>query len=161
MNADLFADRRGRIWQPKSDSIVRSREGVFSCCKCQDKILFIWPEYATDIPELAGGGIDEGEELDNANQREFLEETGFHISYSAADSLKTHHQVVRFYAEDVNEFWIYTQTFFLFDGTDELLFQGYRKTPENGLMRWVAVADVKELPLHVMHRMALEAFGIL
>lgn len=162
MTAMAFEDRRGNVHYPKHDSVVRSREGVFSCCVCNEKVLLIWPDIAPDVPELPGGGIEPDENIHEANNREFYEETGFFLPSLDATLVDSFEQSVRYYADADLEFWIYKQTIFLYrDDLSSVYFDGERRTPENGKMRWVSLAEINELPIRYMHREALQKFGIL
>ncbi|OIN86262.1 MAG: hypothetical protein AUJ12_06360 [Alphaproteobacteria bacterium CG1_02_46_17] len=141
---------------------MRRREGVFTCPLWKNKILLIWPDYAPDVPDLAGGGIDEGETEVAANEREFFEETGFMVSFGQMTPLQKFDQEVLFYADVQNEFWIYKQTYYLFDqNLDKIYFSGERDTPENGKMKWVNVEDIQNLPIHFMHQKALKMFDLM
>ena len=156
-----FLDRQGKICVPSATSIVRAREGAFSCCIHESRLLLIWPSYAPDVPELPGGGIDAGENPLQANKREFWEETGFTLNIADRAIEGVFEQTVDFYADDVDQYWIYKQSFYLIrDGLAAVFFDGTRPTPEKGLMRWVELKDLAVLPLHVMHKNALVNFGL-
>lgn len=156
-----FQDRTGKTITLPQGKESGTREGVFAICVCKDKLLLVWPNYARDVPDLPGGGIDEGETPLQALQREFLEETG--MSYAFPEKTPDFTQDVYFFADDLDEYWLYHQEFFVyrFDNT-ELFFDDKRANPEDGHMMWFPLEDIdQKLNLHYMHRKALLSLDII
>src|SRR5271165_502609 len=111
----IFYDRRGNTVVPDARSVVRPRRGVFALVVAieQDAVMLAAEACAPDVPELPGGGIENGETLDEAIKREWSEEVG--IAFDVLGPLRRVQRVRGFYADDRNEFWIYDQTFLRYD----------------------------------------------
>jgi 8-oxo-dGTP pyrophosphatase MutT (NUDIX family) len=91
---------------------------------------------APDVPELPGGGIEDGETLDEAIKREWAEETG--IDFNVKGPFQRFQHVRGFYADDRNEFWIYDQTFQLYHFLDHVKIGQKWLNPEGGTAGWEA-----------------------
>lgn len=154
----IFIDRWGREHKPDEQSIVKPRRGVFAAVVVDEKILITWPGCAPDVPELPGGGVDEGETLEQALIREIQEEAAVMLPH--IKPAKRFDQEIGLYADDCSEFWHYTQTYFLLqdEAYKACLFDGER-TPEDALKsRWVPLRDLGDISLHAVHRAALRRF---
>jgi 8-oxo-dGTP pyrophosphatase MutT (NUDIX family) len=156
----IFFDRYGKEHTPPESAVLKSREGAFNLIVNKGHVLFLWEDYAPNVADLPGGGIDEGENAFQASVREFHEETGMVYPFTESDSINSHHQIVQYYADVDDEYWTYTQTYFLIKkDCSSIFFEGDRKTPENGLMRWIPFSLVKKQPIHFMHNKAFQAFN--
>ena len=62
----IFYDRRGDVVNPDAQSIIKPRRGVFALVVAinDDAIMLAAERCAPDVPELPGGGIEDGETLD-------------------------------------------------------------------------------------------------
>lgn len=152
----LFYDRCGVLVTPQAHSVIKPRRGAWTLAKSEDSVMMLWPESTHGIPDLPGGGVDEGESLDAAAQREWFEETGLPFE-PAGVLINTYHHVRGFYADGQGEFWVYDQTFFLYayDRTQSL---GERwRNPEGGLVGWVSFENLKASCLNRAHWLAVEA----
>lgn len=147
-----FKDRRGHEFTPTAQSIVKKREGAFVIALHNNKVLLTYQKHAIDVPELPGGGIDEGENALEAAQREFEEETGIALpSGLTADTDFDIH--ANFYADDVKEFWIYDQTYFLYTkDLASLYFDGRKPAPEQGFKEWISIDKIEALGMHAIHK---------
>lgn len=154
----IYHDRSGQVRTPDENSVVRHRSGAFAVSIQSNRILLIWPQFAPHVAELPGGGIDSGETPEQACRREFSEETGMTLT---GDLTQTHQQDVYFYASDSDEYWQYHQTFFTAQTDETHMFEDLRPTPENGMMGWVDLDELRDVNLHHMHRQALIALGTL
>lgn len=152
----IFIDRWGREHKPDEQSVFKPRRGVFAAVIVDEKILITWPNCAPDVPELPGGGVDEGETLEQALIREVEEEAAVIVPH--IKPVKRFDQEIGLYADDCGEFWHYTQTYFLLQGDDyaACLFDGARKPEDALISRWVKLAELDDLRLHAVHRAALK-----
>ncbi|MDD9900911.1 MAG: NUDIX domain-containing protein [Alphaproteobacteria bacterium] len=159
---DLYYDRWGNAYPQCEDTPVFARRGVFAVLKSGPKILLVHPPRSEPTCDFPGGGVDAGEDLQTALQREVFEETGFRIeSVATAPNFE---QVTGFRSDDHTQNWVYTQYFWLVDvsAMPDMMFSGIREvvepeTREIQKTEWVDIADVHTRPLRRDHCLALEA----
>jgi 8-oxo-dGTP pyrophosphatase MutT (NUDIX family) len=151
----IFYDRHGAVVTPDAGSMVKPRRGVFACVVAvHDLAVMLAAEAcAPDVPELPGGGIEEGETLDQATQREWSEEVG--IPFSGQGPLQVFQHVRGFYADDRKEFWIYDQTFRLYQSPDRVQVERTWVSPEGGTAGWYAIASLAQLTINRAHWCAI------
>lgn len=154
-----YLDRWGGVRVPDKNSKRKKRKGAFLICLSGDYVLVTYPEHAPDVPELPGGGIEKGESGKEAALRECYEETGVALPKGILLKKKYTHRV-GFYAEDKDQYWDYHQKFYVIQkGAESCYFEGKKVTPEDGLSTWVPIKDLRNIPLHAIHVLALEALG--
>jgi 8-oxo-dGTP pyrophosphatase MutT (NUDIX family) len=151
----IFYDRRGNILAPDAQSIIKPRRGVFALVVAlQDNAIMLSAEVcAPDVPELPGGGIEAGETLDEAIEREWAEEVG--IAFDVMGPFQSFQHVRGFYADDRNEFWIYDQTFRLYHFLDHVKIGQKWLNPEGGTAGWEAIASLPKLSINRAHWCAI------
>jgi 8-oxo-dGTP pyrophosphatase MutT (NUDIX family) len=119
-----------------------------------DKAIMLSAEVcAPDVPELPGGGIEDGETLDEAIEREWAEEVG--IPFDVNGPLQRFQHVRGFYADDRNEFWIYDQTFRLYHFLGRVKIGQKWLNPEGGRAGWEAIASLPKLSVNRAHWCAI------
>jgi 8-oxo-dGTP pyrophosphatase MutT (NUDIX family) len=151
----IFYDRRGNALTPDAHSIIKPRRGVFALAVAvSDNAIMLAAEVcAPDVPELPGGGIEEGETLDQAIQREWSEEVG--IAFNVEGPLQQFQHVRGFYADDRDEFWVYDQTFRLYHFLDRVKVGQKWPNPEGGTAGWEAIASLPALSINRAHWCAI------
>ena len=150
-----FYDRRGSIVAPDIHSIIKPRRGVFALVvAAHDAAIMLSAEAcAPDVPELPGGGIEDGESLDEAIKREWAEEVG--IAFDVTGPFGQFQHVRGFYADHRREFWIYDQTFRLYQFSDRVRIGQKWRNPEGGMAGWEAIASLPILPINRAHWCAI------
>jgi len=153
--AIIFYDRRGNAVTPDARSIIRPRRGIFALAVAvhEDAIMLSAEACAPDVPELPGGGIEEGETLDEAIKREWAEEVG--IAFNVNGPFQRFQHVRGFYADDRNEFWIYDQTFQLYRFLDRVTIGQKWLNSEGGKAGWEAITALPNLLINRAHWCAI------
>ncbi len=98
----MYRDRTGNLHKKPENVVAKPRESAYGIFVLDHKILLVKPVWI-DRWELPGGGRDEGEELIQTLQREFLEETGYTILDFERDPV--HLVTTKFYAEDIDAYF--------------------------------------------------------
>lgn len=143
-----FYTRHGAPIVPPQGAVVRPRRGVFAIARAQNSILLIWPEFSLDHFTLPGGGIEDGESADEGMAREWAEETG--LAFDLGNPLNEFRHTRGFYAEDYNEYWVYDQTFRLYD-FPHAVSDAKTRNPEGDLMGWEKIEGLHKLPINRAH----------
>jgi 8-oxo-dGTP pyrophosphatase MutT (NUDIX family) len=151
----IFYDRRGSVVTPDAQSIIKPRRGIFALAVAidDDAIMLSAELCAPDVPELPGGGIEEGESLDEAIKREWAEEVG--IDFNVKGPLQRFQHVRGFYSDDRNEFWIYDQTFRLYHFLDRVKVGQKWFNSEGGTAGWESMASLPNLSINRAHWCAI------
>jgi 8-oxo-dGTP pyrophosphatase MutT (NUDIX family) len=150
----IFYDRRGNVVTPDTQSIIKPRRGVFALVVAiNDAVMLAAERCAPDVPELPGGGIEDGETLDEAIEREWAEEVG--IAFNVKGPLQRFQHVRGFYADDRKEFWIYDQTFRLYHFLDHVQIGQKWPNSEGGTAGWEAIASLPRLLINRAHWCAI------
>jgi 8-oxo-dGTP pyrophosphatase MutT (NUDIX family) len=151
----IFYDRRGNVVSPDVQSIIKPRRGVFALAVAMDDgaIMLAAERCAPDVPELPGGGIEDGETLDEATEREWAEEVG--IPFKVKGPLQQFQHVRGFYSDDRKEFWIYDQTFRLYQFLDRVTIGQKWPNSEGGIAGWDAIESLPKLSINRAHWCAI------
>ena len=118
-----------------------------------DAVMLSAEACAPDVPELPGGGVEDGETLDQAIEREWAEEVG--IAFDVKGPFQQFQHVRGFYADDRNEFWIYDQTFRLYYFLGRVKIGEKWLNAEGGTAGWEAIASLPALPINRAHWCAI------
>jgi 8-oxo-dGTP pyrophosphatase MutT (NUDIX family) len=150
-----FYDRDGSVITPDAHSTIKPRRGVFALVVDADNsaVMLSAEACAPDVPELPGGGIEEGETLDQAIKREWAEEVG--IPFRVVGPLRQYQHVRGFFADDRDEFWIYDQTFRLYHFLDEAIIGQKWLNSEGGTAGWEPMASLPTLRINRAHWCAI------
>jgi 8-oxo-dGTP pyrophosphatase MutT (NUDIX family) len=150
-----FYDRRGNVVTPDAQSIIKPRRGVFALAVAMDDkaVLLAAERCAPDVPELPGGGIEDGETLDEATEREWAEEVG--IPFNVKGPLQRFQHVRGFYSDDRKEFWIYDQTFRLYQFLERVNVGQKWSNSEGGTAGWEAIESLPKLLINRAHWCAI------
>jgi 8-oxo-dGTP pyrophosphatase MutT (NUDIX family) len=153
--ATIFYDRRGNVIKPDAQSIIKPRRGVFALVVAIDDgaVMLSAERCAPDVPELPGGGIEAGETLDEATEREWAEEVG--IAFEVEGPFRQFQQVRGFYSDDRKEFWVYDQTFRLYHFTGRVKIGEKWPNSEGGLAGWESIASLPGLLINRAHWCAI------
>lgn len=156
MTETVFYNRRGEIVAPQAGAVIRPRQAVYALLVQAGHVLLIWPNFTNGIPDLPGGGIDAGENEDQALAREWVEETGAAFPAEAQEVTAARYRHVRgFHAEEDAEFWIYEQSFRLYRHNAPVT-AGRWVNPEGHQAGWEPLATLTTLPLNRAHWLAVE-----
>jgi 8-oxo-dGTP pyrophosphatase MutT (NUDIX family) len=153
--ATIFYDRRGNVVNPDAQSIIKARRGVFALVvTIEDGAVMLSAERsAPDVPELPGGGIEDGETLDEATEREWGEEVG--IAFNVKGPFQQFQHVRGFYSDDRKEFWVYDQTFRLYHFRERVKVGEKWPNSEGGTAGWESIASLSELSINRAHWCAI------
>ena len=151
----MYVDRLGVMHTPSENDVIKDRQGAFAVIIIDNKILVTAGPHAPEVPELPGGGIDEGEDPEQAVIREIYEETAQDLQNYKIK--KQWDFEIGFYADDVNEYWDYKKQYFEIELKDaKHFFGGKVKTPEGGLAWWQDIKDIEGMNFRAADKLFLK-----
>lgn len=151
-----FYTRHGHEVIPSKGAVIKPRRGVFALVTTGSAILVVWPKVSNGVPELPGGGIEAGETIDEAMEREWREEVGIDMSMLRGP-VTTYHHVRGFFADDLDEFWVYDQTFQLYDFMMSITLHDKWTNSEGDLVGWEPISRLHESRMCRAHWLAVKA----
>lgn len=155
----IYFDRWGKQYIKSTETPIHHRKGVWFILIHNDKILFIHPTHAPLVPDLPGGGIEDGENLYKAACRELYEETELNVSSLKIEN--EYKQNVQFFAEHDQEYWNYEQSFLLVSQKLEDLYFEKRKPVSEGFCEWINIKNLNQHQINYMHKKALYALNLI
>lgn len=141
---------------PNDDSTVRPRTGAWVALVNHNHLLTVQLDYSPHVPELPGGGVDYGETLLQGALRECKEEAEIDLSGQNYKVIAEHKQFVHFYADDIDEYWDYDQTYFLIQCEGHSLYHDNLVKVEEGHRSWFKISDIDWGAMHYFHSMAIQ-----
>jgi ADP-ribose pyrophosphatase YjhB (NUDIX family) len=154
-----YYDRHGAAHYPDVENdAMRPRMGAWIALREGSHILMVIADNAHDVPELPGGGVEAGEGLWQGALREFQEEADITLMPNNCEIVAEYKQTVYFYADDVDEYWNYDQTYFLIQQTGARLYHGSVDSVPEGRRLWLSAEELDFSAMHYFHAMAIKAF---
>jgi|TARA_R110002126_G_scaffold3263_1_gene18432 8-oxo-dGTP pyrophosphatase MutT (NUDIX family) len=154
-----YYDRHGAAHYPDVvKNTVRPRTGAWIALREGCHMLMVIAGNARAVPELPGGGVEKSESLWQGALREFQEEADIVLAPDNCEVIAEHKQSVHFYADDVDEYWDYDQTYFLIQQTGASLYHESVDSVPEGLRFWRATEQMNDSATHYFHAMAIKAF---
>lgn len=157
----VFIDLWGREHIPSDEDVIKDRKTLHALCLSKNSILLTVPDFAPDIYELPGGGLEEGESLSESLRREILEEAA--VDLTLLNPEKSWSVQANFKSEKRKTFFNYDQTFWLLKGpeVDAVYLEGERM-PEDALRAmWMPLNNLPHISFQTLHKKALQHFGLL
>ncbi|MBV8060832.1 MAG: NUDIX hydrolase [Alphaproteobacteria bacterium] len=151
--ATPFFTRHGHQIIPAADALIKPRRGVFVLARAGDAVVLALQSFANGFWEMPGGGVEAGENPDDAMRREWAEETGIDIA-PLKPTGQTYTHTRGYYAEDVNEFWVYDQTFHLCDYDARVDANKSWINPEGDETAWFPVTALAGIKINRAHWLA-------
>ena len=105
---DIFLDRQGKEHIKPADTKAVNRTSVDAFIVRDGKILLI-REHLLKFWEIPGGGMEEGESVEEALTREILEETGYQITKIGH---KIGEKLTQFYCEKRDAYYLNLSVFY-------------------------------------------------
>ncbi len=149
---NVFRDFKG-VDHIRTHEPVRDRPSAYAVVQRDHRILIVYPQKGLPCWEIPGGGIEEGESLEEAVTREFMEETGYAVRRIAGrEPVHFTEQNFHYFDQFCNSVISVVHGELIHEIQDESKINSSPDDPnEIARVEWLLLADITEDMVHPIH----------